>query len=141
MKRVFGLLLITAVIFACNNDNTGTSGQEEDTSVVMQSAPLSDSTPVPDEVAIQQELAEEHMKENATNITYSSGLTFCDCVKKQKALNDKLMEAEEDSEIKKLQEEMKALMNGECKEFLATNQTTKEDQEAHQRKVKKCLGN
>lgn len=70
-----------------------------------------------------------------------SKVTFCDCVKKQKALDDRLMETEDDAEIDKIMAEMDELSAGECKNLLANNASSPEEREERKAKVEACLAN
>lgn len=144
--HLFLPFLLVVFVWSCSNGNSENEidvTMENADSVVVEEEMFVDTLPeegLTSEQELAKELIEEQRKEKDIHRKFESGLTFCDCVKKQDSLNKKLLDAEEDSEIRQLQEAMKKLMTGECKEFLATNQVTKEDKEAHQRKVKACLG-
>lgn len=72
-------------------------------------------------------------------VVEEGGLSFCDCVKKQKELNDLIMETEDDSEMEKAMQELEEMKKGECKVLFSSNQNNIEEKEAHARKVKGCL--
>lgn len=83
---------------------------------------------------------QEAMQANSSTTTESeSGLSFCDCVKKQKKLLDLVEETEDDEILLKAMEDLNNMKTGECKILFEGNQNTIEDQENHERKVKKCL--
>lgn len=72
-------------------------------------------------------------------VVEEGGLSFCDCVKKQKELNDLIMETEDDAEMEKAMQELENMKTGECKVLFSTNQNNIEEKQAHARKVKACL--
>ncbi|MBW6481994.1 MAG: hypothetical protein K0B10_02930 [Vicingaceae bacterium] len=79
------------------------------------------------------------MKANAAEVVEEGGLSFCDCVKKQKALNDLIMETEDDAEMDKAMKELEEMKTGECKVLFTAKQNTMDEKQAHQQKVKRCL--
>lgn len=80
------------------------------------------------------------LKANATQeIVEEGGLSFCDCVKKQKALNDLIMETEDDAEMEKAMKELEDMKTGDCRVLFSAKQNTMEEKQAHQQKVKRCL--
>jgi len=81
----------------------------------------------------------EAMKANAAEVVEEGGLSFCDCVKKQKALNDLIMETEDDAEMDKAMKELEEMKVGECKILFSAKQNTIDEKQAHQQKVKRCL--
>lgn len=71
--------------------------------------------------------------------TEEGGMSFCDCVKKQKQLEKTMLETEDDAEFDKAIEELNAMKTGECKILFEGDQSTIEAKQAHERRVKKCL--
>jgi len=66
------------------------------------------------------------------------GMSFCDCVKENKRLSDLMMETEDDAVFDQTMADLDAMKTGECK-IMFPDQSTIEEQQAHQRKVKRCL--
>ena len=67
-------------------------------------------------------------------------MSFCDCVKKNKKLSDIMMADEtSDADFDKAMEELEAMKTGECK-IMFPDQNNIDEQQAHKRKVKNCLG-
>lgn len=147
-KHLFPLTIITFLFFSCSPE----SSTEEETEVkdtVSTEMPdvneandfITDSTEVKvyqEEVDENQSL-EEALKSSKTEPQEEGGMSFCDCVKKNKELEQRLMEEEDDTEIDKIMSEMEAMKTGPCK-IMFPNQTSKADLEEHQRKVRRCLG-
>ena len=92
----------------------------------------------PVEILTDDELEVKTEKEE---LKVLSKVTFCDCIKKQKVLDDKLMETEDDAEMDKIMAEMDALSEGECKNLMADKSTSPEDRENRKAKIQACLGN
>jgi hypothetical protein len=68
------------------------------------------------------------------------GMSFCDCVKKNKELTDIMMsDGASDEEFDKAMADLEAMKTGECKIMFASKQNTIEEKQAHERKVKRCL--
>ena len=82
--------------------------------------------------AMKQSNSEEMVGEN--------GITFCDCIKKQKKLSDLMLATEDDAVFDKAMADLEALKNGECKFVFSGKQNTVDEKKAHERKVKNCLG-
>src|SRR5690606_7782821 len=83
---------------------------------------------------------QEAMKaNNAQPKVEEGGMSFCDCVKKQKQLEKTMLETEDDAAFDKAMEEMEKMKTGECKILFEGNQSTLEAKQAHEKKVKACL--
>ncbi len=83
---------------------------------------------------------QESMKEDSYNSSETErGMSFCDCVKKQKELEKTMLETEDDDVFDKAMEELEAMKTGECKILFEGNQSTVEGKKAHEQKVKRCL--
>ncbi len=131
MKRILFLFSITLLI-ACsnNNENNAEEGMNADSLEA-----VTEDTPSDAEAEVQELIEAQKVEEPE-----EKGPPFCECVKKQEAINNKMMDAETDEEIKAIQKEMSVLVNGECKKILSANIVSKDQQAEHQRKVKACLG-
>lgn len=133
MKYTFiflGLALFT--VCSCNNHSSENENTNNNDSLEI----VTEESVLDTEDKEMQELIEAQQVEEVEE----TGPPFCECVKKQEALNNKMMDAETDEEIKAIQKEMSALVNGECKKILSANIVSKDQQAEHQRKVKACLG-
>jgi hypothetical protein len=81
----------------------------------------------------------ESMRTNATPEIEESKLSFCDCVKKNKELTDKMMSDDTtDKEFDSAMEELEAMKTGDCK-IMFPAQNNIEEKQAHAIKVKRCL--
>ena len=76
---------------------------------------------------------------NKPEITNEGAMSFCDCVKKNKALNDLMMETEDDAVLDQVMTDLESLRIGDCKILFEGNQNTIEEKQAHEQKVKACL--
>ena len=92
-----------------------------------------------EEVKEGESSLKDALKANAKEEIIEGGLSFCDCVKKQKALNDLIMETEDDAEMEKAMNELEDMKTNDCRILFSTKQNTIEEKQAHQQKVKRCL--
>ena len=88
-----------------------------------------------EEVSLQDALKANSKEE----VVEEGGMSFCDCVKKQKELTDLMMETEDDAVFDQAMANLEGLKIGDCKILFATQQNTIEEKQAHERKVKRCL--
>ncbi len=86
-----------------------------------------------------QSLQEAMQNSNKEPEVAEGGMSFCDCVKRNKELED-IMMADETSEedFEKAMEEMDAMKTGDCK-IMFPDQSNIDEVNAHKRKVKNCL--
>lgn len=145
------LLSVFTVFIACSNE-TETTEEEVNVEEQEQIAPVMDanteitaadtsSTGVYQEEVTESpgSLKEAMQSSNNQPVVEEGGLSFCDCVKKQKELNELIMETEDDDKMLNAMAELEAMKTGECKVLFSVNQNTIEEKEAHARRVKKCL--
>ncbi|KJS06443.1 MAG: hypothetical protein VR77_05460 [Flavobacteriales bacterium BRH_c54] len=147
-------LLLTAftVFMACSNETETTEEEmvveEEQTATepVMNANTETTAADTSSTGVYQEEVTESpgSLKEamqssNNQPVVEEGGLSFCDCVKKQKELNELIMETEDDAEMEKAMTELETMKTGECKVLFSAKQNTIEEKEAHARRVKKCL--
>lgn len=135
--------ILTLLLFSCNNNAENNDHQEtvDTSSVVIDTNTVSiDTTSVlPDSL---QEAGYVDESEETTNIIeqkYGEQWDFCDCVVKNDSVN-KAIETASDEEIDAIFDRMTVIDN-HCKELIATPNTTPEDRQKHERKVRKCLKN
>ena len=84
----------------------------------------------------------DEMEETANLIEEKYGVQwdFCDCVVKNDSINTVVEEAGDDADYDAIFERMDEI-DQHCKEMLAMPNTTPEEREKHERKVRKCLKN
>lgn len=131
-------LLPMMILMACGNtETTNTDSIPLDT---LKAAEIDKDTVEKMEVVVEEEVkaVENQSIEEAEK---GGGLSFCDCVKKQKEIDDKMVLAEADDEVEVLLNESEKLRNGICKVLKAGNQMTAAEKKAREAKVKACLGN
>jgi len=155
MKKITPLLIISFfLVISCNNDTSEKENTQEETKTVIPvpdnpnaeiTAADTSSTGVYQEEVVESETNEGGLKEalQATTtevVEEESGLSFCDCVKKQKKLENIMLETEDDAVFDKAMEDIEALKTGDCKILFASKQNTLDDKQAHEQRVKNCLG-
>jgi len=146
LNSILSIFVLTLFISACNNE----AKQEiEETDVIEtfiddvnaeETAADTSSTGVhQEEVTEDENSLQDAMKANAEPIIEEEGMSFCDCVKKNKKLSDIMMADEtSDTDFDKAMEELENMKTRECK-IMFPDQSNIEEQQAHQRKVKNCL--
>lgn len=150
MKKAFLSLFIfssTFILISCENEST-TSKQEPSTIV---ETPYIDDANAEETAAdtsstgvYQEEVVEEETSLKAAiqaETVTEEGMSFCDCVKKNKKLTDIMMDDNtNDADFDKAMTDLEAMKTGECK-IMFPNQSNIDEQAAHKRKVQNCLGN
>jgi len=150
MKHLTFLLSITLLLFSCISTENNQEEINQDSNLVEEvfidnanaevTAADTSSTGVYQEEVNENLTLEESLKQNTeTTIENSEGMSFCDCVKKQKQLEKTMLETEDDAEFDSAMEELNNMKTGECKILFEGDQSTIEAKQAHERKVKKCL--
>lgn len=150
MKKLATLLSIfTLILFtiSCGGDEPTDEMIDEmvketfvDDANAEETAADTSSTGVYQEEVVDEEMSlQDAMKADAEPVTEEGGMSFCDCVKRNKELQD-IMMADETSEedFDKAMEELEAMKTGECK-IMFPNQSNIDEVAAHKRKVKRCL--
>jgi len=147
------LLFIISILFlfSCGSDSnidetiiedsTATQNQVDDANAEFTAADTSSTGVYQEEVDENEGISlQDALKANAQpESTEEGGMSFCDCVKKQKQLEKTMLETEDDAEFDKAIEELNAMKTGECKILFEGDQSTIEAKQAHERKVRKCL--
>jgi hypothetical protein len=133
--------LLTFLIFSCKNEpnplNNLKTKEDTDSSEIDSIKIIKDS---PKKIEIINEKAEK--VENHTKIVekYGEQWDFCSCVIKNDSINKAFEKNLTDNQSEKLMVRWEFVEN-KCKEFLTTPNTTPEEREAHELKVKRCLKN
>ena len=143
MKTAIYLSLVT-IIFAfsaCSGD--GNDGLESDTDSLKVDTSLGiDTTAIDpiDTVSVDSAgyIDEEAALSSTIEKIYGEQWEFCDCVVKNDSVNNAIMETEDDAQIDLILARMEVI-DQHCKEMLTTPNTTPEERERHERKVRKCL--
>ena len=145
MKKILSLFSIFSLILSFYS-----CGNEEPTDVVVEDDPShkeifvdTSSTGVYQEVVKENEetsLQDALKQSNTEEMVGENGISFCDCIKKQKELSDLMLATEDDAVFDKAMADLEALKNGDCKFVFSGKQNTIDEKKAHERKVKNCLG-
>lgn len=147
IKKITFLTIISITVFSCASDSSSDAELIDSTAVTIEdpnaeftAADTSSTGVYQEEVDNSKEMTlQEAMKSNnAQPKVEEGGMSFCDCVKKQKKLEKMVMESEDEAESDKALEELTAMKTGECKILFEGNQSTLEAKQAHQKKVNAC---
>ena len=148
LKRLIFLSTIAVIMFSCNSDSNSDAELKVDSTTVKVGDPNAEFTAADtsstgvyqEQVDDSKEMTlQEAMKtNNAGPKVEEGGMSFCDCVKKQKQLEKTMLETEDDAVFNKANEEMQKMKTGECKILFEGNQSSLEAKQAHERKVKAC---
>lgn len=140
MKKflILGVIVISNLFVAC----CGSGKEEEETTdhhteEVIVDTNLVDTTLFIDDSGYVDEEAET---ENLIEAIYGEQWDFCDCVVKNDSINRVLEEAGDDADYDAILARMDEI-DSHCKTMLTTPNTTPEERDAHERKVRKCLKN
>ncbi|MDF1672122.1 MAG: hypothetical protein P1U41_01345 [Vicingaceae bacterium] len=148
MKKLVALLSIfTFVLFltSCGGDEPVEEVIEEvvvdDPNAEITAADTSSTGVYQEEVSEEPQSLQEAMQgSNSEPEVEEGGMSFCDCVKKNKELQDIMMgENTSDEDFDKAMADIEAMKTGECKIMFAAKQNTMDEKKAHERKVRRCL--
>lgn len=136
------LFVFSIFIVGCSGDNDAeeTNSQGEHVENVDSTMNDQDSSMIEEiDTASNEEYVSEEDEMEKLNEEHKQ-LTFCDCVKKQKELDDAMELEEDDAKLMDILDEMERLVNEECKVLTVGPNRTPDERAAHKRKVRKCLG-
>lgn len=155
MKKLFlipCLFVFALVLFSCGGNDEAPTEETANEEVTVEefkdnpnaeitAADTSSTGVYQEEVTEEATTLQEALQQTNSSDTQEeeSGMSFCDCVRKQKELEKLMLETEDDAEFDKAMEELQQMKDGDCKILFEGNQTTIEDKQAHERKVKACL--
>ncbi len=149
IKKILFVSIVTIALFSCTSDINKDDTLPTDSTMIKVDDPNAEYTAADtSSTGVYQEAVDdskemtlqEAMKANNAQPTVEEGgMSFCDCVKKQKQLEKIILESEDEAESDKAMDELNNLKNGDCKILFEGNQSTKEAKQAHERKVKACL--
>ncbi|MCB9225430.1 MAG: hypothetical protein R2780_12605 [Crocinitomicaceae bacterium] len=133
-----GLALIFNVFVSC----CGKGKEKEDDSHQVVNVHSDDSTLVDTTTFVDDSgyVNDSLEMENIIEATYGEQWDFCDCVVKNDSVNRVLEEAGDDADYDAILARMDEI-DMHCKAMLTTPNTTPEERDAHERKVRKCLKN
>ncbi|MDG1477402.1 MAG: hypothetical protein P8Q14_09670 [Vicingaceae bacterium] len=151
MKNIFQLsafIFLTLFTASCGNETVDKIESEtpiieepfiDDSNAEETAADTSSNGVYQEEVTEEEISLQDAIKNNAETPIEAEGISFCDCVKKNKKLTDIMMADEtSDADFDNAMAELEKMKTGECK-IMFPNQSNIEEQQAHQRKVKNCL--
>jgi hypothetical protein len=147
LKKLTFVCFLAFTVYSCVSDtdidaelNDSTAVVIEDPNAEFTAADTSSTGVYQEEVDDSKEMTlQEAMKANNNQPKVEDGgMSFCDCVKKQRKLEKIVLESEDEAESDKALEELTAMKTGECKILFEGNQSTLEAKQAHEKKVKAC---
>ena len=149
MKKLLALLSIFTLILyitSCGSDEPEVIEEEIIEEVIVDdpnaeiTAADTSSTGVYQEEATEGPTSLQDALKGDTEMVEEGGMSFCDCVKRNKELSDIMMgENTSDEDFDKAMAELEAIKTGDCKILFAAKQNTIDEKNAHKRKVNKCL--
>lgn len=143
MKKLFITIAVIGLLSSCGNGSSTEEDINEIDSLVTDVTSeleniMAEDTAV-EETVIEPEMKEAIPENKVEKMVSASGMTFCDCVKKQDELSKIMEETEDDELLMNTMKEMDELRKGDCS-FLFQNTLSTQDQvEARERKIKACL--
>ncbi len=136
--RIESIFLILTVVIISSCQGNGDDNQKDDSLNITNKA---DTASFADNNENEKQDSIESNEESTPKkeLKELKQVTFCDCVKKQEAINKQLEEAETDDQINAALALMDEIENGECKNLLAGNTDSPSKRAEHKRKVAECL--
>lgn len=150
MKKLLAVLSIFILILfitSCGNEEQTEEITEEATEEVAiddvnseETAADKSSTGVYQEEVVEGDLSlQDVIKADAATEVEEGAMSFCDCVKKNKELTDKMMSDDAtDADFDSAMEELEIMKTGECK-VMFPDQSNIDEVTAHKLKVNRCL--
>jgi hypothetical protein len=141
LKIASTFAVLVFLIVSCKNEPKETSASKiksDSTSVIKDTVLEKKSSPKKIEIVNEKtEKVENHAK---IVEKFGEQWDFCSCVIKNDSINKAFEKNLTDKQSEKLMARWEFVEN-KCKEFLTTPNTTPEEREAHEFKVKRCLKN
>lgn len=138
LPYILSISIFALLLTSCSTDNSEIT--TENTTIDNDSTAILEAQALDDSIQAERAKEMETMEEGETpTIEEESGLSFCDCVKKLKEIEAKMISSEDDDELMSLMEEQSTMKDGECKILFQGNQSTIEAKEEHQQKIASCL--
>jgi hypothetical protein len=147
MKKLLALLSILTIflfISSCGEEPIEEKIEEtfiDDANAEETAADTSSTGVYQEEVSDEETSLQDAINNNnAEEVVEEGGMSFCDCVKENKRLDDIMMADEtSDADFDKAMADKEALKKGDCKILFSGSQNTIDEKKAHERKVKRCL--
>ncbi len=145
IKALFIVLLFN--FFACGGNDSGEQVPETSDSTAAETpvTTTEHTDPVPDttetantDTTGTEGIATEPEEITEEKIVEETGMSFCDCVKKQKEIQKRIDESEDDEELMQLMQEMNNLRNGDCKVLFIQDQTSVDQIEERKKRIAAC---
>ena len=142
MKNIIYIIISLSLLASCHSDHSHDEVLEDSTAVEavfiddanaeVTAADTSSTGVYQEEVNKDENLTlQESLRANANSgeAVEEGGMSFCDCVKKQKQLEKTMLETEDDAEFDNAMEELGKMKTGECKILFEENnlQSTKKE--------------
>jgi hypothetical protein len=141
LKIASTFAVLVFLIVSCKNEPKETSASKiksDSTSVIKDTVLEKKSSPK--KIEIVNEKAEKVENHEKIVEKFGEQWDFCSCVIKNDSINKAFEKNLTDKQSEKLMARWEFVEN-KCKEFLTTPNTTPEEREAHEFKVKRCLKN
>lgn len=148
MKKLLALLSIfTLILFitSCGGDDPEIIEEVIEETIVDDpnaeiTAADTSSTGVYQEEATEGPTSLQDALKGDKEVVEEGGMSFCDCVKRNKELSDVIMgDNTSDEDFDKAMAELEAIKTGDCKILFAAKQNTIDEKNTHKRKVNRCL--
>jgi len=148
MKKLLAVLSVFTFIFfmtSCGGEEpTDEMVQGEtfvdDSNAEITAADTSSTGVYQEEVSEEPQSLQDALSGNKEPEVEEGAMSFCDCVKENKRLDDIMMGDEtSDADFDKAMADKDALKDGDCAILFKSNINTIEEKKAHERKVKRCL--
>jgi len=150
-KHLTIIALLSFIFFSCSSDTVSEEDTVNDTefstpevvkddmNAEITAADTSSTGVYQEEVDETEETSLQDALKSEATTPVEDGLSFCDCVKKQKELETLMLETEDDNVFDKAMEDLQGMKTGECKILFEGNQSTIEGKQKHEKKVRGCL--
>ena len=149
MKIISNLLIVlfTLFIVACGGNETTEEGNKNTDSTTVnteENVTTAEETPADTSMINAEDtvgtegIATDEEEITEEKVVEETGMSFCDCVKKQKEIQKKIDESEDDEELMQLMQEMNDLRNGDCKVLFIQDQTSVDQVEERKKRIAAC---
>lgn len=133
------LLAFTLIFASCGGNNEEADAEENTDTTAVEENTIEEMSSEDTTAAEEQPKMEQAVPESIEQAEAKGGMSFCDCVKKVKELDDQIMEEADDAKTETLLAEKEKLVNGDCIVIKAGAQNTPSQRAERERKVRECL--
>ena len=141
MKNILSFLMISVFVSSCSDEPPQSKQPEPDKKeeIINNEVDTVLSTVEEDSEEVVNKEIDTSNYEMDEKVSKEDELSFCECIKKQHEINQKIEKSEDDAEMERLFDELTEV-DEECQIiFAAYPQSTPEERSIRQRKVKECL--